>query len=755
MNAGTRAFFSRHPLFASAVLMVAAVAAVETAGGFWPWGLLPLVVGPLLAGWRLGGVCAVAGVIAAAGLQARHDAREDASERAVALAPDRAFEFKMVTDARQGARIWTGRARVVNAVEADEFLIGRDVRLLGAGSELPVAGSRVLAGGNFLPARVARNPGNFDEASWLRREALTGVFLARGDRIEVRTTRFAKWRAGVRSGFRTAITAGLDDDSQAAMVIRAVVMGEHPRDSDRLIDAFRHSGTMHVFCVSGLHVGMVGLLGWAVLGLAGVPRRWAVAAIIPLMFGYTWLTGSGAPAVRASCMAAVFLGAFVLQRRPDALNALGAVMSLMLLWDGRILFQPGVQLSYGVVLAIITGAALASRIFAWIGREDEHIPRDEYGPVRRASLWLRRRTAQSFAVSTAATAGSTPLTAYHFGLITPASVPATVVQVPIVFSMLGIALFSALVHPAAPWLSRGMNQVNAVLTEACVGVARGFAAAPGGHLRLEGGGPELIVYDLPYGAGAAVFFDGNGAATLIDCGSARSFHTHVLGSLRRRGIHPDSVILTHPDGGHLGGGAPVWESLGTRQALLPVASARSPAYRSWLEEAPAAGVRTGFATTGNRFDLGGDAWIEVIRDPSHVSPRARADDRVMTLRLHWRGWKFLFTSDAGLGTERELLDSGVDLSADVIIAGKPRHETHLDDDFLDAVQPLVIVATNADFPPEQRLDPARVDYWRSIGIQVIDQGASGAAMITPGGDGALRIRGYVDGAEIILDPAGR
>jgi len=750
MAEGMKAFFARHPLFASAVIMIAAVCAVEWSGTFRLGAIAALVMGPVIAGWRLGGVCALAGVLAAAGLHHRHGIRDDMAGL-LATAPGAAmFELKMLADARAGRATWSGEARVVDGDVDGIPIAGQRVWLVGGRGEPPVAATRLLVRGEFLTPRVARNPGNFDETSWLRRQGMIGVFRIHPGEIQSHTSGFAEWRAGVRRGFRNAIAAGLDEQSQHARVIRAVVMGEHPRDSVELVDAFRHSGTMHVFCVSGLHVGMVGLLGWCVLGLAGVPRRWAVAAIIPLMFGYTWLTGSGAPAVRASCMAAVFLGAFVLQRRPDALNALGAVMSVMLLWDGRMLFQPGVQLSYGVVMAIIIGAALAARLFNWIGSEDAFLPKPEYGRLKKASLWLRRRTAQSLAVSTAAWGGSTPLTAYHFGLITPASIPATVVQIPIVFCLLGAALVSAMVHPVAPWASRGINRTNAILADACVGVARGFAAAPGGYFRIDGGGGErLIVFDLPYGDGAAVF-SGRQGATLIDCGSGRSFRSHVLGSLRRQGIYPDSVILTHPDGGHLGGGSPVWESLPIRQTLLPVADARSPAYRSWLNEAPAAGVRTGFAKSGHRFPVGDDAWIEIVMEPSHVSPRARADERVMILRLLWRGWRILFTSDAGLTTERHLLESGADVEADVIISGQHASDLNLGDDFLDAVRPRVIIASNVEFPAEQRLDPERVDYWRSIGIEVVNQMESGAAILSLDRDGSLWIRGFVDGSGIKL-----
>ena len=43
-------------------------------------------------------------------------------------------------------------------------------------------------------------------------------------------------------------------------MIRAVVLGEKPREDADLLEDFRHSGSMHVFSVSGLHVGMVAVL---------------------------------------------------------------------------------------------------------------------------------------------------------------------------------------------------------------------------------------------------------------------------------------------------------------------------------------------------------------------------------------------------------------------------------------------------------------------------------------------------------------
>ena len=92
------------------------------------------------------------------------------------------------------------------------------------------------------------------------------------------------------------------------------MIGEQPPDADALISEFRNSGTLQVFSVSGLHVAMVGSIGWLILGWLGVPRRWAVVILLPLVFGYSWITGNSAPAVRSAWMAAVFLGAFVFRK---------------------------------------------------------------------------------------------------------------------------------------------------------------------------------------------------------------------------------------------------------------------------------------------------------------------------------------------------------------------------------------------------------------------------------------------------------
>jgi ComEC/Rec2-related protein len=741
------AFCGRHPLFAAAVVAAGCVLLAEgsPAAGLVAGAALGLA-GVVLQNWRTGLAWLFCGWLAVGVFTWRTEAR-NSDERKLLESGGGEMQGRLLKDGRGRENFWSAPAVLLTGPQA-----GTKVWWEGRG-EMPVAGARVRARGNFGPLPERRNPGEFDQATWLRGQGVAAVFQASWVRGEVVTPGWAARGAALRRGFRTAVTAGLAEDSQQAVVIRAVVIGEQPPDADELVAAFRNSGTLHAFSVSGLHVAMVGSIGWLLLRLAGVPRRWAVLVLLPLIFGYSWLTGNSPPAMRSAWMAAVFLGAFVSRRRPDLLNALGAVLLVAMLWDGRLLFQPGVQLSYGVVAVIAVGAGWGTRLFSWIARPELYLPLAMMTRRQKAWLGFRRSVAQSLGVSLVAGLGSTPLTAFHFGLVTPVSVFAGVILVPLVFVLLSAAMVAAAFYPVVPPVARWVNQANGYVAKACVLTAEVFSAIPGGHFQLaQESQPFLLVYDLEHGAGAACFSGGASGAVLLDCADRYSFKRQVGPSLRRLGVMPDAVVLSHPDGGHLGGGAEVWGTLPIRQVLLPVAQSRSPAFRAWATDAPLAGIRTIHAADLRDLSMPDGARLEILHAPDPSSQNAPADDRVAIFRLHWRGWKLLLTSDAGILTESELLDAHKDISADVIIAGRHRSAASLGDAFLDAVNPQAIVASHSAFPICEQLDLKAVKYWRSRGIQVIHQGESGGVTVRVDESGNLRLEGFADQSVVILKP---
>lgn len=694
------------------------------------------LLGTWLCGWRRGLALALVGMLSSIVLGVRTSTMRAQADVLVRSDAGRA-QARALEDAQGGAGGWVVRARITEGPAR-----GATVAWRGRGA-VPVAGAQLAAMGWFQFPEPPRNPGEFDRAEWLRRTGCGVEFESQGG-TEIQTPNGAARAAAFRHGFQAAIVHGLDPASAAAQVIAAMVVGKRPDDADEMVMAFRKSGTLHAFSVSGLHVAMVGGIGWYAASLAGLTRRRAVLALIPLLFGYAWATGHGAPAVRAACMAALFLGAFVFRRKPDLLQALGAVLLVTLLWDGRLLFQAGVQLSYGVVAAIALGMGPASRVFRRLSDKDPYLPDDERSRCRRAWDGVRGWVASSLAVSLAAAVGSAPLTLLHFGLLTPISLLANLVLLPLVVAILTLALAAAVVFPAAPWAASWINHANAALADASIAAAGAFSAIPGGHIvTARPGSARLIVYDLPYGQGASVLTDADGDALLHDCAGHGGFRGVVLPSLRAQGIVPRTVLLSHPDGSHMGGGYPVWRSLPVREVVVPVAEARSRVLHAW-KSAAEEGVKVVrlAADVARLHGPDGSVWHRLHAPFAGRSP-AQADDRIAVWRLDWRGWRILFTSDAGFRTERELVEAGADVAADVVVCGQHSSDLSLSEEFLSAVNPRALIARNPLDPPQERHAAPTGSAWQKKGMVWVDPMESGGTTLTVDASGDLVISGFL------------
>ncbi len=124
-------------------------------------------------------------------------------------------------------------------------------------------------------------------------------------------------------------------------------------------------------------------------------------------------------------------------------------------------------------------------------------------------------------VSLAAWAGSLPLILWYFHLVTPISLLANLVVVPIAFFVLAIALLSLLSAPLLPWLAVIFNNANWALATLVIGIVHLFAQIPGGHFYVEQPHwPEKLVARitvLDLGAGAAIHLH---TGTPIGCSTA-------------------------------------------------------------------------------------------------------------------------------------------------------------------------------------------------------------------------------------------
>ena len=663
------------------------------------------------------------------------------------------FEVKITSMPKQRERSWEAQARVLTGEIS--AVRGKTIALSGSGLA-PTAGAFLQVYGRIEPAEGPRNWGQFDQADWLRRNGIIGTcFAKKVSHSEKSDDALMGGIFHLRQNFRHAITQGLTPDSDEAKVILAMVIGEQPPYQDSLILPFRNSGTLHLFSVSGQHVNLVALLLWLGLRIARVPRKWAIALLIPAIFCYALVTGASPPAMRAAWMASVFLAAFLFQRKPHLMNALAIVIIAALLLQSNLLFLAGVQLSYGVVAAISIGLALSQNFIKNLSYHDSYLPRELYTRKQEfiGNSW--EKLLQSLSISLAACLGSAPLTIKHFGMITPISILANLFLSPLVFLLLGLAILSTFLSVLSPTASSWCNQLNAQVARGCIGTSKFFAAIPGSHQNLSWHrikNDAIHIHDLPRGGGAALV-QTRDSDILLDTGNERNFRNIVLPSLRYLGCEPDTIFLSHPESHHIGGATMATDHLNLRQIISPVSQSRAASFRSLYAKTVCAKLPFYQAREGVVIRQSDEVRWTILHVPDPQDRYAIADDRVAVYLLTFHGYRILFLNDAGPSAWDALRKKYAVLRCDVIVCG--RHQLHplMAEEMLDLCNPRVIISTNADFPVEEKIPTSWPEQLQQRKIVLFDQGTTGMMRMEYATSGQLLFRSFLSHHDFALDQA--
>ncbi len=142
-----------------------------------------------------------------------------------------------------------------------------------------------------------------------------------------------------------------------AAVGSAILLGYRNDLSPGVIQQFTDSGTVHVICVAGLHVGIfIWMLNLLLLFLDRFKYGKIIRTILllTLLWLYALLTGMATPVIRATVMFSFLLVGRQFSRYTNSINTLAASALLMLLINPYALADTGFQLSYLSVFGILT-----------------------------------------------------------------------------------------------------------------------------------------------------------------------------------------------------------------------------------------------------------------------------------------------------------------------------------------------------------------------------------------------------------------
>ena len=198
---------------------------------------------------------------------------------------------------------------------------------------------------------------------------------------------------------------------------RAIVLGDKSALGAAEKQNFRLTGTMHIFAVSGLHVGMLAGLVYFALRLLRVSARAKPFASLPILFLYVNVCGAPPSAMRAFIMIAAVWLACAFRRKPKPFAGLVAAFLTTLLINPSCLFDAGFALSYSVVAAIILYAIpLSETICKYLdARKGFELKRQNF--FKRFCKKARDYAVIGLCIGLAAFFASAPLCSCFFGYV--------------------------------------------------------------------------------------------------------------------------------------------------------------------------------------------------------------------------------------------------------------------------------------------------------------------------------------------------
>ena len=602
----------------------------------------------------------------------------------------------------------------------------------------PEFGDRLKLFGSAGPIAPPRNPGEFDMRGYLEREDVRRSLFVRyfedgatlrkdaGNPILRAAQKSRAWLQG-------AVCRGLEDSPDVQNFLGGIALGLRHQTPDDIEEPFQQTGTLHLFAVAGLHVGIVARLLWTLAMLVRVSRRWATALIIPCLLFYAAVTGLHVSSVRAAVMCSILMAGFFAERKVFALNSLTAAAFFLLCWNTNELFSTGFQLSFAVVGGIILLEPPISRWLQRFAATDSFLPPNLVSRSRRAIGKYYAAICRGSSVSLAAWFGSLPLIVSYFHLITPSSVFANLAVVPIAFFILAIALLSIVTAPVASAVSVIFNNANWSLARIVIAFVQWSAQLPGSHYYVaepEWPGRNLAkITVLDVGAGAAVHIRSSGQNWVFDCGSAHDYGRVVRPYLQVAGVNRiDGLLLSHGDSLHIGGAEVLLHDFRPRAVIDSSAPDRSAVHHRVREASATQRAKVLKLSAGETFQIAPAVEGAVLFPPAGFHSTT-ADDQALVVQLLVRTTRILFVSDSGYETEKVLLASGSDLRSDVLVKGQHHSGNSGLNEFLDAVQPQLIVATSGDFPQRERISDDWAERVRTRGIKLFRQDETGAIQL--------------------------
>lgn len=224
----------------------------------------------------------------------------------------------------------------------------------------------------------------------------------------------------------------------------------------------------------------------------------------------------------------------------------------------------------------------------------------------------------------------------------------------------------------------------------------------------------------------------SGKHILIDGGPDLTTLEHLGSHLSFFNRQIDLLVLTHPHLDHVASLPEVLKRYNVRHVLLAGTDETLPRYQQFLTEIRDEKIPVLASAPGQNIDMGDGLRLTMLWPPpelfgTHVS---HTHDAMVALKAIYKNHTALFTGDLEAKFEKEVMDRGEDVHADILKVGHHGSLTSTSTGFLLAVNPrlaIISVGTGNSFGHPKQAILSRLAYF---GIPVKRTDKDGTVEVT-------------------------
>lgn len=244
---------------------------------------------------------------------------------------------------------------------------------------------------------------------------------------------------------------------------------------------------------------------------------------------------------------------------------------------------------------------------------------------------------------------------------------------------------------------------------------------------------NFAIYYLDVGQSDCTIIKCDDEVLIIDTGTANQVFT-IRKSLYTLEIDEiDYMIITHQHDDHMSGAVELIKHYNVSNVMMPklsdINSTNSPTYNNLINTISEYEVTPVGLTSGNSFNLG-SALVEVL---APIKQDKELNNMSAVIKITYGDTSFLFQGDSEQKVEKQLINLGYDLSADVIKIGHHGSKTASHDAYLNEVKPYYAIISCAPDNTYGHPSYTVIDKLEKIGIKTYVTSLHGNITITSDG----------------------